>query len=190
MLWPFAAILGCALSAALSSCAPQVSSSKDHPLDLRAERICRRIVADLPAGTLLQLQRAYGNCMREFYGKDSVTPQPTSVEASANSAPAIPGSASFSPAKPAPAASAQERYWFCRVHGDVIREASDRYSRAVNAFSSAQQTGNASWAYRQAEIELSNALEDLSRAIPFRYRQGRSLVPEAVEDFRTCNFSG
>lgn len=166
----------------LAACAgPQRDPSV--ALSLRAQRLCRERMAELPPGTnARQARLSYARCLRSL-----------DLEAPAAQGAPAPGEAAQAPSAAPGAAeglsvSAEERYLHCRLHSEEIAAAAAAYNQARWALlNSGGEAGSPE--RQQAEAELDRALQELGRAIPERLRAGRDLVPDALRQYQSCERS-
>ena len=179
-------LLSAAASGLLAGCVSIPSSARRGlPASLQAERTCRRIMADLPAGiTVKEARKAYGHCLRVM-NEDDPLGADSSVAFPGRGPEVVTPPVAMVPPVPAPV---QERYVYCRTHSEAIKAAADRYNRSLMAFGSSQGEPR-SEAYARAQQELAEALQALAEAIPEKFRVGRNLLPDALREFQSCRFS-
>lgn len=182
----------------LPGCASRDLRNVEEPIDfrdlasrVRAERVCRKIVVDMP-GELspAAVRQNYGHCLRTLKD-DPGTGSESSTSKATDSTPAFQPPASELPDPTAdPVPTAEQRYLFCRLHSDEIAAAALNYNQAVQAFGSAQALPPSSEVYQQAAARLTKALQTLEEQIPERFRNGRNLVPDVLRDFQVCQRPG
>ena len=149
------------------------------PTSLRAQRVCRERMVELPPGTeARQARLAYSICLRNV-DREAAPAAPATPPAAETTAPPQPAEAT---------ASAEERYLHCRLHSEAITAAAAAYNRTRWALLNSPQDP-ASPERQQAEADLNRALDDLGQAIPPRMRAGQDLVPDAMRQFLGCDRS-
>ncbi|MFM7268435.1 MAG: hypothetical protein ACKOZT_07595 [Cyanobium sp.] len=176
------ALLILALVLPLGSCRGASERNPGEALSLRTQRICRERMAELPArSTQRQSRLAYGRCLRS-----PSTALPSVAGAAQGSGESAAPEAS-TPPPPLPA-SAEERYLFCRLNSEAINAAITTYHQARFALlNSGAAPGSPERS--QAEEALQEATEALEEAIPPRMRAGQALLPDAVQQFSSCERS-
>lgn len=147
-------------------------------LSLKAQRLCRERMAELPPGSSpRQARLSYARCLRSL----DLEPPATAAAPSGETA-------TSAPAAGEPGVSAEERYLHCRMHSEAIAAAAATYNRARwTLLNSTDEPGSPQ--RQQAQAALDRALEELGRAIPERLRAGQDLVPDALRQFQSCERS-
>jgi hypothetical protein len=170
------------LALALSGCRGASERNRGQALSLRAQRICRERMAELPArSTERQSRLAYARCLRS--PSHAVPSVADGAQGSGQSA----APEASTPPPPLPA-SAEERYLFCRLNSEAITAAITAYDQARWALlNSVAVPGSPERS--EAEAALNKATEALGEAIPVRMRAGRELLPDAVRQFSDCERS-
>lgn len=149
-------------------------------LSLRAQRLCRERMAELPPGSSpRQAGLSFARCLRSV---DQQPPTPPATPAPSGDA------VSRTPAAGEAGVSAEERYLHCRMHSEAIAAAAAAYDRA--RWTLLNSTADPDSPQRQqAQADVDRALEALGREIPPEMRGGQDLVPDALHQFLGCERS-
>lgn len=159
------------LGLGLSACSPRAPQGL-AAVSEQGQRLCRERLADQsPNTTAIESRQAYIACLRTIERERQ----------------ALPPAAAPVPA-PAPPASAEERYLFCRFHSEAIAAVYDAYTRASGRWAAADSAyANDDPRYLEARQDHAEAVAAAERLIPPAMRGGLPLLPDALTQLRRCD---